>query len=112
MNFEVAPEFERALKKLSKKYPSLKTDYLAFLSELKQNPTTIGDEIFPNCRKARFAIKSKGKGKRGGGRIIFYFEIAQDRIILLFIYDKSEMENVQIAFIEQILQSESERLNK
>ena len=104
MNFEVVPDFERALKKLSKKYPSLKSDYLAFLSELEQNPL-MGDEIFPNCRKARITIKSKGKGKRGGGRIIFYFEIVEDKIILLFIYDKSEMENVQTAFIEQILQT-------
>jgi mRNA-degrading endonuclease RelE of RelBE toxin-antitoxin system len=102
MNFEVAPEFERSLKRLSKKYQSLKTDYLAFLSELEKNPMT-GDEIFPNCRKARIAIKSKGKGKSGGGRVIFYFEIIEDKIILLFIYDKSEMENVQTAFIEQIL---------
>jgi mRNA-degrading endonuclease RelE of RelBE toxin-antitoxin system len=97
MNFEVAPEFESA-----KKYPSLKADYLAFLSELEKNPM-MGDEIFPNCRKTRIAIKSKGKGKSGGGRIIFYFEIIQDKIILLFIYDKSEMENVQTAYIEQIL---------
>jgi mRNA-degrading endonuclease RelE of RelBE toxin-antitoxin system len=104
MNFEVAPEFEKALKRLSKKYPSLKTDYLAFLQELEQNPT-MGDEIFPHCRKARIAIKSKGKGKSGGGRIIFYFEVVQDKITLLFIYDKSEMENVQTAFIEQILQA-------
>ncbi|MDR0231576.1 MAG: type II toxin-antitoxin system RelE/ParE family toxin [Dysgonamonadaceae bacterium] len=50
-------------------------------------------------------MKSKGKGKSGGGRVIFYFEIVQDKIILLFIYDKSEMENIQTAFIEQILQS-------
>ena len=103
MNFEVAPEFEKALKRLSKKYPSLKTDFLAFLSELEKNPT-MGNEIFPNCRKARIAIKSKGKGKSGGGRIIFYFEIVEDTIILLFIYDKTEMENIQTAFIEQILQ--------
>ena len=103
MNFEVAPEFERSIKRLNKKYPSLKTDYLSFLSELEKNPL-IGDELFPNCRKARIAIKSKGKGKRGGGRIIFYFEIVEDKIILLFIYDKSELENVQTAFIEQILQ--------
>jgi mRNA-degrading endonuclease RelE of RelBE toxin-antitoxin system len=102
MRFEVAPEFEKALKRLSKKYPSLKADYLAFLSELENNPM-MGDELFPNCRKARFAIKSKGKGKRGGGRIIFYFEIVQDKITLLFIYDKSEMENVQTAYIGQIL---------
>ena len=104
MNFKVASEFEKSLKRLSKKYPSLKADYLAFLSELGKNPM-MGDEIFPNCRKARIAIKSKGKGKSGGGRIIFYFEIVEDLIILLFIYDKSEMENVQTAFIEQILQT-------
>jgi len=77
---------------------------MAFLSELEKNPL-IGDELFPNCRKARIAIKSKGKGKRGGGRVIFYFEIVEDKIILLFIYDKSELENVQTAFIEQILQT-------
>ena len=102
MNFEVVPEFEKSLKRLNKKYSSLKTDYKAFLKELEENPE-IGDEIFPNCRKARIAIKSKGKGKRGGARIIFYFEIVEDKIILLFIYDKSEMENVQTAFIEHIL---------
>ena len=104
MNFEVAPEFEKSLKRLSKKYQSLKEDYLSFLKELEKNPM-IGDEIFPNCRKARIAIKSKGKGKSGGGRVIFYFEIIEDKIILLFIYDKSEMENVQTAFIEQILKT-------
>jgi mRNA-degrading endonuclease RelE of RelBE toxin-antitoxin system len=103
MNFKVTPEFEKALKRLSKKYRSLKDDYLAFLKELEENPT-MGDEILPNCRKARIAIKSKGKGKSGGGRVIFYFEITQQEdIILLYIYDKSEMENIQTAFIEQIL---------
>ena len=109
MNFEVATEFEKALKRLSKKYPSLKADYLSFLQELELNPM-MGDEIFPHCRKVRIAIKSKGKGKSGGGRIIFYFEIIQDKIILLFIYDKSEMENVQTAFIEQILQKTLPRI--
>jgi mRNA-degrading endonuclease RelE of RelBE toxin-antitoxin system len=104
MNFEVTPEFEKALKRMGKKYPSLKTDYLRFLSELERNPT-MGDEIFPDCRKVRIAIKSKGKGKSGGGRVIFYFKIGEDRIILLFIYDKSEMENVQTAYIEQILRT-------
>jgi mRNA-degrading endonuclease RelE of RelBE toxin-antitoxin system len=72
MNFEVAPEFEKSLKRLNKKYPSLKADYLAFLRELEINPM-MGDEIFPNCRKARVAIKSKGKGKSGGARVVFYF---------------------------------------
>ncbi|GHT58578.1 hypothetical protein FACS18945_4570 [Bacteroidia bacterium] len=103
MNFNVTPEFEKALKKLGKKYPSLKNDYLAFLKELEENPT-MGDEIFPNCRKARIAIASKGRGKSGGGRVIFYFEVmTENDIVLLYIYDKAEMENVQTTFIEQIL---------
>ncbi|MDR0829906.1 MAG: addiction module toxin RelE [Prevotellaceae bacterium] len=103
MNFEVTAEFEKSLKRLGKKYPSLKKDYENFLEELEQNPL-IGDEIFPNCRKARIAIKSKGKGKSGGGRIIFYIEVTNENIVLLYAYDKSEMENVQTAFIEQILE--------
>ena len=65
----------------------------------------MGDEIFPYCRKVRIAIKSKGKGKSGGARVIFYFEIVEDKIILLFIYDKYEMENVQTSYIEQFLQT-------
>jgi mRNA-degrading endonuclease RelE of RelBE toxin-antitoxin system len=108
MNFEVAHEFEKSLKRLSKKYPSLKADYLAFLAELENNPV-MGDEIFPGCRKARIAIRSKGKGKSGGGRVIFYYEVVGETIILLFIYDKTEMENVQTAYIEQILHTMLDR---
>ena len=103
MNFEVTAEFEKALKQLGKKYRSLKSDYENFLNELEKNPL-MGDEIFPNCRKARIAIKSKGKGKSGGGRIIFYIEVSDENIVLLYAYDKTEMENVQTAFIEQILE--------
>ncbi|GHT72219.1 hypothetical protein FACS189456_0100 [Bacteroidia bacterium] len=102
MNFEVTAEFEKALKRLGKKYPSIKSDYENFLTELENNPF-LGDEIFPNCRKARIAIKSKGKGKSGGGRIIFYIEVVDANVVLLYAYDKSEIENVQTIFIEQIL---------
>lgn len=102
MKIEVAPEFEKCLKKLAKKYPSIKIDFLNFLAELEENPL-MGDEIFENCRKARMAIKSKGKGKSGGARIIFYFEVMEDRITLLYMYDKSEMESVRSDFIAHIL---------
>ena len=104
MRFEVTIEFEKSLKRLSKKYKSLKDDYIQFLNELEENPY-IGDEIIENCRKARIAIKSKGKGKSGGGLIIFYYEIVNDEIILIYIYDKNEMENVNDDFIRYLLQS-------
>lgn len=104
MKFEVTIEFEKSLKRLSKKYKSLKDDYIQFLNELEENPY-IGDEIIENCRKARIAIKSKGKGKSGGGRVIFYYELVNDTIILLYIYDKNELENVNDDFIRYLLQS-------
>ncbi len=102
MKFEVTFEFEKSLKRLSKKYRSLKEDYILFLDELERNPF-LGDEIVANCRKARIAIKSKGKGKRGGGRVVFYYEIVNDEVILLYIYDKTEMETVNDDFIRYLL---------
>ena len=103
MKFEVTLEFEKSLKRLSKKYKSLKEDYIQFLDELEQNPF-MGDELIANCRKARIAIKSKGKGKSVGGRVIFYYEIVNDEVILLYIYDKNELENINDDFIRYLLQ--------
>lgn len=104
MKFEVSNDFEKALKHLKKKYPSLVSDVLAFKEELTMNPL-LGIELFPNCRKARLAIKSKGKGKSGGGRIIFYFKVVEDSILLLYLYDKAEMDSVSEAFIKELLKT-------
>ncbi len=40
MNYEVItiPKFEKDLKQLAKKYPSLKTEYISLVQRLKQNP--------------------------------------------------------------------------
>ena len=62
-------DFERQLRRLGKKYSSIASDYAKFLEELRSNPE-IGDKLGGNARKVRMAIASKGKGKRGGARII------------------------------------------
>ena len=74
MKFEATIEFEKSLKRLSKKYKSLRDDYIQFLDELERNPF-IGDEIIENCRKARIAIKSKGKGKSGMVGLFFIMKL-------------------------------------
>jgi len=43
-------------------------------------------------RKVRW--KSKGKGKRAGVRIIYYFHSAVDRIYLLTLYSKNEISSL------------------
>ncbi len=76
MSFKVivTEPFERKLKKLAKKYKSLKSDITPVFNELKENPT-IGTPLGKDCYKIRIRITSKGKGKSGGARIITYVRI-------------------------------------
>jgi len=94
MSFEVITikEFERELKRLSKKYVSLKYGYLSLIESLETNPIE-GTPLGNDCYKIRLNISSKGKGKRGGGRVIIQVKIIDKIVYLLAIYDKSEQQN-------------------
>ena len=79
-----------------------------FRNELLENPLQ-GDELSPGIRKIRMAIKSKGKGKSGGSRIITYNFIAHEVggvIVLLFVYDKGDASSVKINVLKQIIKEE------
>ncbi|GGC16192.1 MULTISPECIES: hypothetical protein [Dyadobacter] len=104
MSFSIiaTPNFERELKKIAKKYPSLKSDLLQLQRSLLENPMQ-GDEVFKNCYKVRFAIKSKGRGKSGGGRLITYVKVQRESIYLLSIYDKSEKDTIPDEMIRYLL---------
>lgn len=95
MNYKVKSisRFEKNLKKLVKKYPSLKSEYIKLVQNLKENPEQ-GKALGKNCYKIRLSIKSKGKGKSGGARIITNIVIDETIVYLLSIYDKSEKENL------------------
>ena len=56
-----------------------------------------------NCHKLRLAIKSKGKGKSGGARVILHIVVQNEMIYFLSIYDKSESENIEDKEISQLL---------
>jgi len=97
------PKFEKELKRLSKKHPSLKSDFSLLLKSLKEDPaqgTSLGNE----CFKIRLAITSKGKGKSGGARVITCFKVTQDTVFLLMIFDKSEQENIPDKELKELLQ--------
>jgi hypothetical protein len=42
------------------------------------------------CRKLRWADRRRGKGKRGGLRVIYYLLVQDRQIWLLTLYDKEE----------------------
>ena len=75
------PKFEKELKKLAKKHPSLKAEFIALVTSLKQQPSQ-GTALGNDCYKIRLAIKSKGKGKSGGARVITYIQVSEKDVYL------------------------------
>jgi len=92
-NIIAVPTFKKELKKLAKKYHSIKSDLTELFETLSINPEQ-GVSLGNNCYKIRLSISSKNKGKSGGARLITNFVIADNTVYLLTIYDKSEKENL------------------
>jgi len=104
MKFEIITIdlFKKQFKKLHKKYKSLKTDIEELANELIENPE-LGTPLGKDCYKVRLAIKSKGKGKSGGARVITYIKVIDNKIYLLTIYDKSERDSISDKELKKIL---------
>lgn len=84
----VTDYFRREAKPLAKKYRSLAREITELFESLKQEPIQ-GDFLPLGCYKIRLAIESKGKGKRGGARVITCFQTEDNEI-----YDKSEQDDI------------------
>ena len=104
MNYKIktVPKFEKELKRLVKKYPSLKEEYIELLKNLKIEPEQ-GTALGNNCYKIRLAVASKGKGKSGGARVITYLQVIETTVYLLSIFDKSEQENIPDKELAELL---------
>ena len=76
MDYEIitTANFEKAAKPLLKKYPSLRQELIQLESNLQNHPFT-GTSLGNNTFKVRVAIKSKGKEKSGGARVITHLEL-------------------------------------
>lgn len=104
-NVNVTSDFARSVKRLNKKYPSFKKDYADFLKSLKENPFQ-GVELYHGIRKIRMQIKSKGKGKSGGARVITYNVFVDDKngeIYLLLLYDKEDFSTVDVGIVRELI---------
>lgn len=89
--------FEAKFKRLKKKFRTLEAEMKALVSVLEETPGT-GESLGAGLYKIRLASKSKGKGKRGGFRVITYLVLQTDEdtdVYLISIYDKSEESDIQ-----------------
>lgn len=101
-NIIAVPTFKKELKKLAKKYHSIKADLAALFETLEVSPEH-GTPLGNNCYKIRLAIASKNKGKSGGARLITNFVIADSTVYLLSIYDKADKENLTDKELKELL---------
>ena len=104
MVYNIIPstKFKREVKRLLKKYPSLKQELFALNEDLQYNPS-LGISLGNNAYKIRISIKSKSTGKSGGGRIITYVIAENKEVYLLTIYDKAEYDCVADKMIKSII---------
>jgi hypothetical protein len=68
---------------------------LAIQEDLLRNPQR--GTVVPGLagiRKARVENPSRGKGKRGGFRYMYYFLERDEEIYLMFLFDKDEQEDL------------------
>jgi mRNA-degrading endonuclease RelE of RelBE toxin-antitoxin system len=88
--FIFTASFDRDLKSLRKHNPSLRGDFESFIKtfDAKAHPIIPGAN---GARKAR--MPAKGRGKRGGYRMIYYL-VKGNTVWLLTIYDKVQKEDL------------------
>ena len=103
MSYDVLtiPVFYKQAKRLIKKFPSLRNDLAALISELEAKPIK-GTPLGNNFYKIRLSIASKSKGKSGSARVITFVKIIRTTVYLATIYDKSEAETVTLSELERI----------
>jgi len=83
MNYKVenTSYFTRQLKRLVKKYPSVKKEMIRLIESLESDPQQ-GTPLGKDCYKIRLAITSKGKGKSGGARVITHVYVFRKTVYL------------------------------
>ncbi len=79
------PQFEKDVKKLAKKFKSIKKDLSKLINNLKEQPTQ-GTSLGHGLYKIRLANSSIPTGKSGGFRVITYFIDEEENLYLLSIY--------------------------
>jgi len=93
MEFVEAPAFTRHVSRYLDQ-----DEYQEFQSELAHNPEC-GD-VMPGTggfRKLRWPDPRRGKGRRGGLRIIYYYFIGDHQIWLMTLYGKDEAADLTAA---------------
>lgn len=87
------PTFDKELAKIISKYPDFRKTFEDFTKQLEINPEQ-GNHLGGGVFKVRINIPGKPTGKRYGARVINAIFSISKEILLLRIYDKSDVKDL------------------
>ena len=94
--------YQKAYKKLSKSYKHIDSDVKNYLLSI-ESKDDLGVELKSNVYKVRIANSDKNRGKSAGYRLVTYLKIVENQLHLLYIYDKSALENLTEKEIDSMI---------
>ena len=63
----------------------------------------VGDVIPGGNGIRKFRFSTKGKGTRGGARVIYYFAVSSDQIFMLDVYAKNEQSDITSQRLRELM---------
>jgi mRNA-degrading endonuclease RelE of RelBE toxin-antitoxin system len=104
--------FQKDIRRLSKRYRRIRLDLQPIITRLEAGEI-LGDRI-PKMDRPVFKVRVKNsdvqKGKSGGYRVIYYLKTS-DRILLVTMYSKSDLSDISVAEVVEILAEAEAELN-
>ena len=111
---ETIRPFDKAIKRLAKKYRRIKQDLRVLISMLSTDP--FAGVAIPGFAqqvwKIRVASRDIRGGKRGGYRVIYAISKEAEMVYLMYIYPKSKKANISAKEIETLLVELEDYLSK
>ena len=80
----------------------MKDEILDLIEDLEENPFS-GTPMRDGFYKIRLKIKSKGKGKRAGARVVTCVRVILETVYLVSIYDKSDQTDISDDELNRLL---------
>jgi hypothetical protein len=96
MVFQETPIFSRLIKEL------MDDELYRELQNVLVESPDAGDVIEGTGGLRKLRWKLPGMGKRGGVRVIYYWRISEDQILMLFVYPKSAKDDLSAAERKQL----------
>lgn len=85
--------YKHSKKQLKKRFRQIDSDVNQFLHSL-ESVNDLGISLGDGIYKVRIANSDKNKGKSAGYRLITLLKVIESHIHLIYIYDKSDLENI------------------